>query len=569
MSTVPEEQAYLQNLQQLWADQWPQSTPAMPVYPIGERPISEYLSHWASEQPNKAAVHFYGYSLSYAELDRLSNQFAHWLSEKGIQAGDPVAVFMPNCPQFIIAFYGILKAGAVYHPISPLSKEMELRHQLTDCLPKAAICFDALLPLLQPLCEELLIEHVMATSLSEIKSAAPTLPIPDLMELEKLPLPVGITDFYPALAAQPTSAPEHQIALDDIAAVNYTGGTTGLPKGCIHTHRHMVYTCASFMPAVSSSDSFDQISLAFLPQFWIAGENSSLLCPIFSGSTQVLLARWDCETFMAAVQHYRVEFTTLLVDSVDEVLNHSALASYDLSSLELTPCVSFIKKLTRDYRRRWFQLTGCQLFESSYGMTETNTCDTFTAGFQVDDFDLSFDPSFVGLPVSGTEFKVCDFDSGALLPLEQEGELCVRSPALFSGYWNKDSDGGELFPDGWFHTGDLGLITEQGFIRYLGRRKEMIKVNGMSVFPTELETMLGQHSAIAASAVIARDDEKSGQKPVAFVVLRPNHQQDAESLSRWCKDTMAIYKVPEFRLLDALPMTATGKVKKKDLEPLI
>lgn len=571
-SPTPEsvnETEYLQELHSLWRQQWPTQTPCEPIYPLGEKPITEYLSHWAHVHPEKPAVHFYGYSLSYRELEMQSNQFAHYLLTKGVVAGDPVAVFLPNCPQFVIAFMGILKVGAIYHPVSPLSKTMELEHQLSDCCPKLLLCFDQLLPLAKDVCESLQIEHIVTTSLSELRPAEPCMDIPDLLQMPKLEIIAGVEDFYPSIALCLDELPDHNIDLDDIAAINYTGGTTGLPKGCIHTHRHMVYTCASFNPAVTGVADADHISLSFLPQFWIAGENASLLFPFFTGSTQVLMSRWDCSAFMAAVQHYRVEFCTLLVDSVDEVLNHPELKQFDLSSLQRTPCVSFIKKLNLDYRQRWKKITACTLFESSFGMTETNTCDTFTAGFQENDFDLSFDPSFVGLPVAGTEFKVCDFETSEILPLGQEGELCLRSPALFSGYWNKPELNPQIFDRGWFKTGDLGVINKEGFIRYLGRRKEMIKVNGMSVFPSELETLLGRHGGILASAVIARKDSNCGQKPVAFIVVREDVELSAEDIQHWCKEAMAVYKIPEIRLVESLPMTATGKVKKNELEQWI
>lgn len=561
-----DEHEYLSALEEAQYKSWPTNTPRSPVYPIGERPIHEHLSHWAKLDANKVAVYFYGHELSYGELDKLSDQFANWLTTINVKPGDPVVVFMPNCPQFIIAFMGILKAGAIYHPVSPLSKHAELEHQLNDCKPKAIVCFDQLLPIVSPLATELAIEHVLASSFCELKPQEITIPLPDLFELPKCDLGENAADFYPTLKRQSSAKVEHKVELDDIAAVNYTGGTTGLPKGCIHTHRHMIYTCASYMPAIADTNDRDLTSLVFLPQFWIAGEDASLLFPFYSGTSQVLLSRWDCEAFMTAVQKHQVKITTLLVDSVDEVLNHPKLGDYDLSSLQTTPCVSFIKKLTAEYRQRWQAVSGCQLFESSFGMTETNTCDTFTAGFQDNDFDLSFAPSFVGLPVAGTQFKVCDFESGELLPLGSDGELCLKSPALFSGYWGKPEMNDELFTNGWFKTGDLGVITEAGFIRYLGRRKEMIKVNGMSVFPTEIETLFGRHPAVLASAVIPREDEKTGQKPVAFVVLRPQSNDTEATLQAWCKDTMAIYKVPEIRLVNELPMTATGKVKKNELE---
>ncbi|MBA6420690.1 acyl-CoA synthetase [Pseudomonas neustonica] len=558
---------YLTTLRALQQAAWPSDAPTEPVYPLGEQPLTRYLQHWAKKSPNKTAIHFYGHQLSYAELDDLSNRFAALLYQQGINPGDRVAVFMPNCPQLHIAFYGILKAGAIHAPVSPMAKGMELSYQLNDSGANAIVCFDQLLPVVRDIRAETSLQLVISTSLSELCPAQPPIPVPDLLQAPKLP----ITDSIDMLPALQTIAPADnlpELNLDDIAALNYTGGTTGLPKGCIHTHGDMLYTCASFLPVALGLDA-ERISLNFMPEFWIAGENAGLLYPVFAGTTLVLLARWDALTFMSAVQHYRVKQTGLLVDSASEVLDHPQVSEFDLSSLETTSCVSFIKKLTPEYRQRWRALTGCTLFETSFGMTETHTCDTFTAGLQKDNFDLKSAPTFVGLPVPGTEFKVCDFATGDLLPLGSEGELCVRTPSLLKGYWNKPEASAEALRDGWLHTGDSGVITEQGFIRYLGRRKEMLKVNGMSVFPSELEAMLGQHPDILASAVIGRPDEQRGQMPVAFIICKPGSNSSAESLHAWCKSAMAIFKVPEIRLVDTLPMTATGKVKKQELQDWI
>ena len=558
---------YLTTLRALQQAAWPSDAPTEPVYPLGEQPLTRYLQHWAKKSPNKTAIHFYGHQLSYAELDDLSNRFAALLYQQGINPGDRVAVFMPNCPQLHIAFYGILKAGAIHAPVSPMAKGMELSYQLNDSGANAIVCFDQLLPVVRDIRAETSLQLVISTSLSELCPAQPPIPVPDLLQAPKLP----ITDSIDMLPALQTIAPADnlpELNLDDIAALNYTGGTTGLPKGCIHTHGDMLYTCASFLPVALGLDA-ERISLNFMPEFWIAGENAGLLYPVFAGTTLVLLARWDALTFMSAVQHYRVKQTGLLVDSASEVLDHPQVSEFDLSSLETTSCVSFIKKLTPEYRQRWRALTGCTLFETSFGMTETHTCDTFTAGLQKDNFDLKSAPTFVGLPVPGTEFKVCDFATGDLLPLGSEGELCVRTPSLLKGYWNKPEASAEALRDGWLHTGDSGVITEQGFIRYLGRRKEMLKVNGMSVFPSELEAMLGQHPDILASAVIGRPDEQRGQMPVAFIICKPGSNSSAESLHAWCKSAMAIFKVPEIRLVDTLPMTATGKVKKEKLAALL
>ncbi|MGC5698790.1 AMP-binding protein [Pseudomonas sp. NFXW11] len=556
--------AYQQHLHALQQAAWPKGAPRTAQYPQGQQPLTEYLRAWAREQGAAVALDFYGHSLSFAELDHQSDRCAALLTELGVRPGDRVAVFLPNCPQLHIGFWGILKCGAVYAPVSPLARSLELEYQLKDSDAQVILCFDQLLDVVHAVAESCGLQHILASSLSELCPATPSIPVPDLLRAPKR-LDPGVIDFYPALEQCSTATPTHRPALDDVAALNYTGGTTGMPKGCVHTHGHMLYTCASFVP-VALGLTRDSVMLNFLPQFWIAGENAGLLFPVYAGCRLVLLARWDAPGFMAAVQQYKVSHCGLLVDSAAEVLEHPEVANHDFTSLQSTGCISFVKKLTLDYRQRWKALTGCTLFEFSFGMTETHTCDTFTAGLQQDDFDLKSAPTFVGLPVPGTEFKVCDFDSGALLPLGAEGELCVRSPALLEGYWRRPDESAAVLRQGWLHTGDLGQITELGFIRYLGRRKEMLKVNGMSVFPSELEALFGQHPHVLASAVIGRADERRGQQPVAFVVLKPEAPQDPQALSAWCQQVMAAYKVPEIRLVSALPMTATGKVKKNELE---
>lgn len=562
-----QERDYLDRLKDLQRRAWPQGKPTEPEYPLGQRPLGEYLDHWAATRGEKTAIHFYGHDLSYAELADMSNRCAALLISLGVRPGDRVAVFMPNCPQLHIAFYGILKAGAVHAPVSPMAKGMELSYQLADCGATVMICFDQLLPAVREIRDKTSLREVLSTSLSELCPINPPIPVPDLLQAPKLPTTDSI-DMLPALADIDNAGSLPTVALDDIAALNYTGGTTGLPKGCIHTHGDMLYTCASFMPVALGLEP-DRVSLNFMPEFWIAGENAGLLFPVFAGTSMVLLARWDALAFMGAVQHYRVGHTGLLVDSASDVLDHPRVNEFDFSSLEVTSCVSFIKKLTPEYRRRWRELTGCTLFETSFGMTETHTCDTFTAGMQDADFDLRSAPTFVGLPVPGTEFKVCDFSSGELLPLGAEGELCVRTPSLLKGYWNKPEASTEALRDGWLHTGDSGVITEQGHIRYLGRRKEMLKVNGMSVFPSELEAMLGQHPDILASAVIGRADAQRGEMPLAFIVAKPGSGLTGEKLHQWCRNAMATYKIPEIRLVESLPMTATGKVKKQELQEWI
>jgi acyl-CoA synthetase (AMP-forming)/AMP-acid ligase II len=312
------------------------------------------------------------------------------------------------------------------------------------------------------------------------------------------------------------------------------------------------------------------VVLNFVPIFWIAGEDTGLLFPLVAGATLVLMARWDAVGFMTAVERHKASFAYLLVDNAVEILDHPRTPSFDLTSLRKVRVSSFVKKLNPDFRARWRALTGADMIEAAWGMTETHTMDSFTIGMQQDNFDLLSQPVFVGLPVPGTDFKICDFDSGALMPLGETGEICVRTPSLFKGYWNKPEASAEAIRNGFLHTGDIGVIDQQGYLHFLGRRKEMLKVKGMSVFPAEIEAMLGQHPDIAGSGVIGREDAERGQVPVAFIALGEQAVGlDEAALSAWCRERMAGYKVPEIRLVKALPMTATGKVKKEELKALL
>ena len=569
MTATQDEATYLAHLHSLWTKAWPAGANTAPFYPHGEQPVTEYLRTWARLQPTKPAVVHYGYTLTYAELDAASDRFATLLAAHGIAPGDRVAVFLPNLPQYHVVFFGILKLGAVHVPVSPMSRAFELAHELTDTGALALVALDELMPVVREVRATSSLRHVFVTGFADLLPAEPTVPLPDSMRTPRIACPDAI-ELMPALAAQTAPPPAHRPGLDDIAALNYTGGTTGLPKGCVHTQRDMLYTAASnFGIALERAD--DTVFLSFFPQFWIAGENLGLVFPVFCGATLVLLTRWDPVAVMTAVQRYRVTCMAMPVDGAVEMMDHPRFAEFDLSSLHQVRVVSFVKKLNLAYRQRWQQLTGGILAEAAWGMTETHTSDTFTTGFQDGDYDLHAQPVFVGLPVPGTEFKICDFETGALKALGEDGEIRVRTPSLLKGYWNKPEATAEALVDGWLRTGDIGLIDAQGFLHFLGRRKEMLKVKGMSVFPPEIEAVLGQHPAVLGSGVVGRTDAQRGEVPVAFVQLQPEADPATavQSLTDWCASRMASYKLPEIRLVASLPMTATGKVKKQDLAALL
>ena len=246
-----DEATYLAHLHSLWRKAWPAGANNAPHYPHGEQPLTEYLRTWARRVPDKPAVIHYGYSLSYAQLDVASDQFAALLASHGVVPGDRVAVFLPNLPQFHIAFFGILKLGAVHVPVSPMSLAFELAHELTDTGAVALVALDALMPVVREVLADAShttsVQQVFVTGFADLLPATPTLPVHDSLRAPRIPCPDAI-ELMPALAAiaaHGTPAPAHRPGLDDIAALNYTGGTTGLPKGCVHTQRDMLYTAAS------------------------------------------------------------------------------------------------------------------------------------------------------------------------------------------------------------------------------------------------------------------------------------------------------------------------------------
>ena len=562
------EASYLAQLAELQARHWPAGVPHEPHYPHGETSLDDYLRKWAALQPDKAAVIFYGTEISYAELDRLSDRCAALLHRQGVRQGDRVAVMLPNCPQFHYAFFGILRLGAVHVPVNPLFKEHELAYELNDSGARVVIVLDQLASMVNDVRPRTPVQTVITTSFQDMLPETPTIPVPSSVMAARLPMLPDTIDLMPALADCTEAPPKVIPDLDAVAALNYTGGTTGMPKGCVHTQRDMLYTAATTC-TIANDIRQDDIILNFLSLFWIAGENFGLIFPVFGGNTLVLLARWDPVGVMAAIERYQVTRAGMLVDNAVEILDHPDVDKYLMRSLKATRVSSFVKKINPGYRRRWLALTGTVMAEAAWGMSETHTCDTFTTGFQEGDADLSGQPVFVGLPVPGTRIKICDFETGAVKPHGEEGEILVSTPSLLKSYWNKPEASAESLRDGWLATGDIGVFDEMGCLHFLGRRKEMLKVKGMSVFPTELEAMLGQHPAVLGSGVIGIDDEQRGQVPVAFVMVDPASGLSEEALQAWCRDNMASYKVPRVRFVEQLPMTATGKVKKHELEALL
>lgn len=558
--TPPVRDAALAEIQRLQQAHWPAEVPREVVYPLATQGLVDYLRHWAVERPDVVAIAFYGREITYAEYDELSDRFAGWLLANGTVAGDRIGVHLGNCPQFHIAMLGILKVGAVHVPINPMLREHELAHELSDAGVAVMLTQPDLIAVVEAVRDRTPVRLVATTALSDMLTE------PAVATPFEISDPTA-TDWRSIVeSARAESIPTDP---DALAALNYTGGTTGLPKGCEHTQRHMVYTAATATLAKGSQVGENPpIALVFLPVFWIAGEDFGILLPLVNGGTVVLMTRWDADVVLDSIERYRVTSTVGTVDNYVELMDSPGFAGRDLTCLDTPMAVSFVLKLDPPTRARWRAATGHTLREGSYGMTETHTADTITLGFQDDDYDLHGDPVFCGIPVPGTDILIVDPD-GNPVPVGEQGQIVVRSPSVMTGYHRNPAATADALRDGWLQTGDLGKFSERGALHYLARNKEMIKTNGMSVFPSEVEALLMLHPAIEKAAVVPKPDRERGQVAFAFVQVHAGDSVTADDLVGWARQNMAGYKVPEIEILDALPMTATGKVRKGDLFAMV
>lgn len=537
----------------------PAGTPRDVRYPLGEITLPDHVAHWAAQRPERTAIVFQGRSVTYRELDELIRRLAGWLASAGVRAGDRVGLYLPNCPQFVVAMMAVLRLGAVHVPVNPMFHSAELAHELGDSGAATVITLDSLLPVLETVRGDTSVRTVLVTTATEMAGGGQ-----DAM-VDPASCGGPVSAWAEALAHEPADANAGE--LDALAALNYTGGTTGLPKGCEHTQRHMLYTAATSAAATRQGPDTGYVALCYIPIFWIAGEDLGILNPLVLGGTSVLLPRWDPDEVLDALDRYGVTTMVGTVENYLELLEHPGFARHDLSSLVDPMAVSFVRKLTPEVRHRWTEAAGTRsvLREGAYGMTETHTFDATPYGLADDDRDLRAEPVFCGVPVPGTDIAVVSPDTERPLEIGEVGEIVVRSPAVMTGYWRRPEETARQLRDGWLHTGDNGRIDEDGCLHYLGRAKDMIKVKGMSVFPAEVEMLLSQHPDVRSAAVVAAEHASKGQQPVAFVSLNEDGAVDAATLQEWASRSMATYKVPLVEIVTDLPTTATGKIRKVDL----
>ena len=526
-----------------------------------DAPLHEYLRAHARVQADKAAYLWYGHAVTYGELDRASDAFAARLATLGVKKGEPVALFLNNCPQYVMAHYAIQKLGAIVCPCGPLNKEHELEYQLNDLQARVIIAADNLLPVVAQVRGKTALTHVFAVRYADLLPQQPRVDIPAellAMQREPQPLPANVEDFLVATQGH-ARPPQVALDMDDVALMTYTSGTTGLPKGAMLTYRNALYKSAA--AANCNGVGADDVLLAIAPLYHIAGMVMGINVTVFTGATSVLLFRFDPVAVLQAIERHRVTWWYSIAPMNVFAMQAAGAKDFDLSSLRMNPVTSFGITFTEALAAQWKTLAvNCNSFEAAYGLSETHTVDTYMPhdairwGTQ-------------GQAIPGNEIRILDAESGRECATGEVGEIVMRSAGVFKGYWNKPEATAQTLRDGWAYTGDMGKLDADGYLTFIGRFKEMIKVSGYSVFPEEVETILTKHPAIAQAAVIGVPDPDKGEVVKAFVVLRPGQAVSAADIVAWSRDNMAAYKAPrEVKLIDALPATGAGKVLRRLLK---
>lgn len=533
--------------------------------PRPERPLHEYLRAHARERGASAACIWYGHAMSWAELDRASDAFAARLQALGVRKGEPVVLFLNNCPQYLVAHFGIQKIGAVVCPSGPLNKEHELAYQVNDLRARVIVAAAPLLPVVRKVQPESALEHVFVVHYADLlpapTSTLTSIDLPAELAAERnaeRSVPEGCEDFLAVMQADARPQPV-AIGMDDIALMTYTSGTTGLPKGAMLSYGNALFKtrAAADCNGVGPAD----VLLSIAPLYHIAGMLMGVNVPVLSGATSVLLHRFDPRAVLQAVATCKVSWWYSIAPMNVACMQVSDIAGFDLSSLKMNPVTSFGITFTESLAQQWrSHAPHCTSFEAAYGLSETHTCDTYTPhhaprwGTQ-------------GIAVPGVTIRIIDTDTQADMPTGEVGEIVLTSKGSFKGYWNKPEATAATLRNGWVHTGDMGRIDADGYLTFIGRFKEMIKVSGYSVFPEEVETILIKHPAVAQAAVIAQPDAEKGEVVKAFIVRKPGAVLEADALVAWARDNMASYKAPRaVSFIDALPTTGAGKVLRRLLK---
>ncbi|BAU73126.1 long-chain-fatty-acid--CoA ligase FadD2 [Metapseudomonas furukawaii] len=556
-----------------WSDKRPAGVPNE-IDATAYKSVIEVFERSCKKFADRPAFSNLGVTLTYAELDRLSAAFAAYLQKHtDLAPGDRIAVQMPNVLQYPIAVFGALRAGLIVVNTNPLYTAREMRHQFKDAGVRALVYINLFGKLVEEVLPDTGIEYLVEARMGDMLPSLKGWLVNTLVKKVKkmvpdfhLPQAVSFKDalkFGQGHALKPV-----KVGLEDIAVLQYTGGTTGVAKGAMLTHGNLVANMQQVDACLSQlgpdgaplMKQGQEIMIAPLPLYHIYAFTANCMCMMVNGNHNILITNpRDIGGFIKELKKWRFSALLGLNTLFVALMDHPGFKDLDFSNLKVTN--SGGTALVKATAERWQALTGCSVVEG-YGLTETSpVASTNPYGAQAR-------LGTVGIPVPGTAFKVID-DAGNELPLGDRGELCIKGPQVMKGYWNRPEATAEVLDaEGWLKTGDIAVIDPDGFVRIVDRKKDLIIVSGFNVYPNEIEDVVMAHPKVASCAAIGVPDDKSGEAVKLFVVPRDGGVS-VEELKAYCKENFTGYKVPKHIVLkDALPMTPVGKILRRELRDI-
>jgi long-chain acyl-CoA synthetase len=553
--------------ERLWFKRYDKNVPRSLAYP--NVPLFKFLDDAAAKFPDRVAVTFLGKQITYRTLLAMVDSFARGLSELGVKKGDRVALYLPNVPHMIIGYYGVLKAGGVCVMTNPLYTERELAHQVKDSGAKVLVTLDLDLTLtkVNAIKDQVGLERVIVGRVSDFLPFPKNLlyPIAKRKDLATMPSSSAYVRFRDLLSRSAPVPPSVAVEPDDVGVLMYTGGTTGVSKGAMLTHRNLVANALQVWCWATSgamSDTPQDSLLAVLPLYHSFAMTVCMNLAVRAGARVILFPSRPKPDLSDLLTMIRDEQPTLLpgVPTLYTAMaNNPRIKDYKVNSIRV--CVSGAAPLPNEVLQRFETITGAKILEG-YGLSETSpvaSCGPLQGERKV---------GSIGIPMPNTELRIMDQDAGTTeLKQGEPGEICIKGPQVMKGYWNRDEETKSVLRDGWLYTGDIGKMDEDGYFFIVDRKKEMIITGGFNIYPREVEEVLYAHPKVLEAAVIGVPDERSGARVKAFVVLREGEIATADEIIAFCREQLAAYKVPkhvEFR--KELPKSNIGKVLRRVLK---
>ena len=536
---------------------WPPGRPH--DVPAADWTLNDNLFRNVATTPDKPALVFYNRVTTYAQLGDQVERTAGYLQQAcGVKPGDRVAVYLQNSPQFVVALYGIIRAGGVAVPINPMNLTAETDYIVEDAGIRTVMTAQDRVETLQPLLAQGVLDHVIVTAYSEALPDSPPEGIPTAISEPKAARPDAFADWATMLDAGHAPAPFDRKP-EDLAIMPYTSGSTGRGKGCMHTHQTTLHATRCMI------DWFDlrrdDVFLAVAPMFHVVGLQAGLNSAIEAGGTAVILPRWDRDIAAGLIREFGVSAWPCVPTMLIDFLNREDLKEDDLATLRVLWGGGIA--MPEAVAQKLQDMTGLTFLEG-YGMTETIAPSTANPPHLPK-------PQCGGVPVFNTDVAIVDPDTLERMPTGDVGEILISGPQVMLGYWNNDAANDEAFVeiDGqrFIRSGDLGRVTEEGYVYIVDRLKRMINASGYKVWPTEVEAKLYHHPAIEEACIISTQDPYRGETVKAVVVLKPGATLAEKELAKWAHDQMAAYKVPrKLEIVDALPKSGSGKVLWRELQ---